>query len=684
MSAMIKVRQHRLHVSEFLSSVTQSDLENLVSKVCPVVSIYIPCKTATGILRQFAIIVVNCDDAAVQKCIKAFNGSFWKGSKLRIDVAKEYYKDRLAREREEYESSMYQKHLELQQERQVFEIKPAFCEPSIKVRSTRYVQHMIVSTVPQHGGKRRHSQMAAGKIMQCGRKKVFDEDGNPRNEDGVEDEEIPMSELDSTAEKQHKDAALDTGTEISSKNTSSQPSEAPKKAGGGVRVGFGSLLKDVKSDGKFHKSTQLLLRPGTEDDECCVEKATSTSSRAQSRSALAAVLDLDDDDAEGVYGEEEEELATDQNVDEPCMDSADLREEVLAAERSRASAVLAQMLGKGTDASSTKIDTGASAQNSAGSVAVDAAPRDDKARLQSGWGVTAIARYDPTAEDESAFVMTEEERIAILTAKQDESTRRAAAEKARQAKGTGGGDYADTAAFKQMFHKESGVWFGDDGTLEQSVSKGSEALDRLFLEAEMQGIDLRSNTATTAKADSNVMKFSFFDDPALPGDSTGSASFLDNPMDANRNTNPAPRTSNPPPEVLPALTEKERFEQLWNAMPPPMTIEQVILSCRTFCRDKPEEELIKDWKATREKMLLSFKRRRKDAIKHAIAKGYKIGSKFTSDAGIYGPKPGQSSEGDAPAALSSQLSLTAKGRPKGVRGGKRHRTKQWGKKAAKA
>lgn len=66
-------------------------------------------------------------------------------------------------------------------------------------------------------------------------------------------------------------------------------------------------------------------------------------------------------------------------------------------------------------------------------------------------------------------------------------------------------------SLKQIFHREGGVWFGDDGTLNEAVLKGS--VDSLFLEAERMGIDIRK--PEEADAGNATMKFGFFEDPPV-------------------------------------------------------------------------------------------------------------------------------------------------------------------------
>ena len=84
---------------DFSYEATAEDLSNLISKVCPVEEVYISGKTPTGINRSFAIVVVTATDPMIEKCIKTFNNCHWKGTKIWVEKAKEYYKDRFERER---------------------------------------------------------------------------------------------------------------------------------------------------------------------------------------------------------------------------------------------------------------------------------------------------------------------------------------------------------------------------------------------------------------------------------------------------------------------------------------------------------------------------------------------------------------------------------------------------------
>lgn len=89
----------RIYIRDFSYDATAEDLSALISKVCPVEEVYISGKTPTGINRSFAIVVLNGTDLLVEKCIKTFNNCHWKGTKIWVEKAKVYYKDKFEMER---------------------------------------------------------------------------------------------------------------------------------------------------------------------------------------------------------------------------------------------------------------------------------------------------------------------------------------------------------------------------------------------------------------------------------------------------------------------------------------------------------------------------------------------------------------------------------------------------------
>jgi RNA recognition motif-containing protein len=89
----------RIYIRDFSYDATAEDLSALISKVCPVEEVYISGKTPTGINRSFAIVVLNGNDLLIEKCIKTFNNCHWKGTKIWVEKAKVYYKDKFEMER---------------------------------------------------------------------------------------------------------------------------------------------------------------------------------------------------------------------------------------------------------------------------------------------------------------------------------------------------------------------------------------------------------------------------------------------------------------------------------------------------------------------------------------------------------------------------------------------------------
>lgn len=96
----------RLHVSNFSPEITSVELQELFRKLGSVKDVYLPKLTETGLLRNFAIVVMESpssleESSLSQSCIRAFNNSFWKGRKIRVAQAREYFLDRLKRESQE-------------------------------------------------------------------------------------------------------------------------------------------------------------------------------------------------------------------------------------------------------------------------------------------------------------------------------------------------------------------------------------------------------------------------------------------------------------------------------------------------------------------------------------------------------------------------------------------------------
>lgn len=94
-------KMERLHIKGINSTITDQDLEQFCSKIGKVYELHRPT-TVTGTERSkdFAIARVEGGERT-EKLMRQLNGSLWKGCKIRISKAKEFYKDRIQREKEE-------------------------------------------------------------------------------------------------------------------------------------------------------------------------------------------------------------------------------------------------------------------------------------------------------------------------------------------------------------------------------------------------------------------------------------------------------------------------------------------------------------------------------------------------------------------------------------------------------
>lgn len=593
-------RRQRIYVGDLHPDVTREDVQGLITKVCPVESIHIPGKTPTGILRQFALVVVHCDDAQLLRCIKAFNGSLWKGAKLSVEAAsKEYYVDRVERERQQHEMQLCEAHLAEQQRQQDMQPAP-FCSAAVTVRSSRYRPRLVVSTRPGS---------TKGTALRCGRHVVFDDTGVAV----VQEHEGEGEEAGEEEEEEEGGEGMEVEEDEVPAPATAAPAPAPKM-GGGARLGFGSLLREVKSDGK--RKTTTSLQPGTEDRDCCVEApagrrsvvagSSSSSSSGVRGPAFMDYIDVTDEE-EGAYGDGEEE-----GEGGTCVSAEDVGEEALARERRRTSAILAQLLrGAGADLGDSSNNTTTMVDSDAtttfgGSGAAEAPREAERPVHGRGWNVTQTLRYDPTSEAAHTLELSDTERLAILSAQRAENTRKAALLQEQQQQQQGQEGQADLGRLKEIFNRQGGVWFGDDGTTAEAVARGAEGQDKLFIEAEKHGLDLRQ------EEERGAMRFSFFGDDA--GTDTTAASTL------------APALA-----LVPGLASEQPLsanyldvEGIDSDVRPAavvMSLAQVIQSARLFQRGRAEEDVVRDWQGMRDRASLGYKRKRKDAAKKGQGAG---------------------------------------------------------------
>ena len=92
----------RIYIGNLAETVTEIHLRELFERLVPVKEVYIPKidEYGTGLFRGFDIVLVEENSSSFDKNIKLLNNCFWKGSKIRVEKAKEFYLDRLKREKE--------------------------------------------------------------------------------------------------------------------------------------------------------------------------------------------------------------------------------------------------------------------------------------------------------------------------------------------------------------------------------------------------------------------------------------------------------------------------------------------------------------------------------------------------------------------------------------------------------
>jgi RNA recognition motif-containing protein len=89
----------RLYVGGLTPAVTQSDILNLFQKFGNVDDVHIPQSFTSALPRTFAIVKITFSDEQSHERMKKLNGSIWKGGKIKIEPAKEYYLNKLTLEK---------------------------------------------------------------------------------------------------------------------------------------------------------------------------------------------------------------------------------------------------------------------------------------------------------------------------------------------------------------------------------------------------------------------------------------------------------------------------------------------------------------------------------------------------------------------------------------------------------
>jgi hypothetical protein len=369
----------RIHISGLPNNASQEDVTQLISKVCPVVEVHIPERDAWGFRRNFAVVRVQAESSKVQNCIRSFNGSMWKGSKIRLDLAKEWYQDRMQREREAEAERLKLEQSERQKEKEIDVMTenfsgyyhqnfgrhflmlqklqqslPIWSHSMLKIRRAKSMKSLKICATPKinFNDKLMVSKSANAICKPYSTKIIFDEEcygAIVAQEELVsyteyQDKMKKIKDADATLKRKKDDnqdgkdkgkhkESYGTGKDNTSSAFSGSSSAAPvAKIGGKGRVGFGSLMKDP------------LPEPIENRVDCCIEDSKVCGKRSNQR-----ISEYDD-----FGGSTLEIVEIEDNT--PCVLPEMLEDEVLQNERNRALEFAMSILRKAEEKQSKKSD----------------------------------------------------------------------------------------------------------------------------------------------------------------------------------------------------------------------------------------------------------------------------------------------------------------------------------------
>ena len=524
-----------------------------MKRVGCVTEVYTPGPTITGLFRDFAI--VSFSDGSEKGCVRTLNKVLWKGRRLRVEVAKDFYKEKFKREREET-ALMNDKVSSVAEEEETIGSK-AFAKSPIDVN---YSISYIVSKLPVFDPMREDSaylrirRVRGGEVvsvrsfpatdlittsaklklqskgkLRFGWKTRFDENGLPVYTE-LNCRDADYNYIDGREEEKYEQSPA---TEESITLQNNNENEAVRRNFvPGKRVGFGTLLLESKIYPEHYDEPQKPYITHTPNPEGS------------------------DDEKEEEVKEKLGEL-----YDEDI-------EKMTEKEKFRTKNILAEFLNRTCEESEKMV-------------------------------------LKPVGSSSSSISKSDASKLV-------ETENRA---------------FVNVSKFTDIFHKEGGVWWGDDGTLKEHVFKGSLIEDTRFREAEKLGIDIRPMTEEE-KAD-KCFKLNFFTDEEteenrvqpISDEATKDAIMLEswNGTGSNKHFNSLTGTGDQKEEresiqQYNLRMEEEEAERRRRA---PVSIEDIISTCKLFCRQGTEQEIIDLWRNGREKRIADYKRKKKDSKRRA-------------------------------------------------------------------
>lgn len=330
----------RVFVKGISAQTSCEDLRSLFSKLCPVSEVYIPGPTETTLRRNFAIVTLEGGEEEVKKCVKSFNSSIWKGSKLHVELAKEWYKERIAKEKEEQLD--YEYSLQLQSQA-VLEpvVYPPLSKETIALRRIRLQELPVVISMKPSSKRVKPNPKQRKPVVPCGIKIVFDDDilnhdHLTSSDDDTDSGSDADNEMKVIGDSSTRDKSIDMKATGAPCDTAA-PSEVVsiinklnsgemKAIGGGIRKGFGSITVPA---------VPIVTAPASKADVSASTASTTPGNKYTSTSKLRGDVSCCIEENElsiPAHLLDEEESGD----DEPCITEEDLQPEALSRERQRA------------------------------------------------------------------------------------------------------------------------------------------------------------------------------------------------------------------------------------------------------------------------------------------------------------------------------------------------------------
>lgn len=630
----------RLFLGNIPSSTSASDLKGLVSKVCEVIDIYIPQKTRSEI-RGFAIVVVNADESVALKCVKAFNNSIWKGVKLKVELStKEYYKDKLGREWKEAEEERVAESYAKSDFDHLTEhalLTNESPRPPEVMRIRRYRGDvLVVSTtwrMTEAESKRRIKIKDEKKNKNCwvygsGKKLKFSENGEvihiqpsmePKEEDLFDEkiDDLPVHPLKTLEilSKTKSDVIIsklkpEVQLPVAFTNAILPTPVVPPMtiAAKGRRVGFGQVeeTKDKKSNGQTIKTVPFGDEGGDDETDESMDRRPSvllseisasalSNERQRARDIMANILEG------GGVGKRKNQ----NSIDTSITSKSSLAKDSKTTSQAPASKI------------SVTVSNGIMSFDDEEVKAVDVTDINSAIKLPhqllrdtATTGTVVESKTVPESVSFSSIINSVAAVSVEVTASEGSDKPKDIAPPIAELSTV----LVDSSTFKSIFHREGGLRWGDDGTLGTTVVVGDAVSDPLFVAAERLGQDTRP--MLEKEMSTRQLTFGFFPDepesaPAAVGVKAIELPLLNSvKLDSDLVMDEPAGVSGGVVDLVTPVIDDD------TDVTPPASLLSVLENAMNFTRTENETVVLDAWRSSREKLAISYKRKRKEARKY--------------------------------------------------------------------